>query len=96
MSVAETNTVHHAAVHRLTRSHLLLMVKTIKQHDSLKQLFSEQRLSTVIHFMDREYCLDKGDRTNTFYFYNLPIYKNTVIACTCSCTGKQHFVFVSS
>lgn len=32
---------------------------------------SEPSLSTVTQLRARECCLDKGDRTNTFYFYNL-------------------------
>lgn len=36
--VAEMSTVQHTAGHGHTRSHLFLLVKTIKQHDNLKRL----------------------------------------------------------
>lgn len=38
MSAAEMSPIHHTAGHGHTRSHLFLMMKTIKQHDNLKRL----------------------------------------------------------
>lgn len=38
MSAAEMSPIHHTAGHGHTRSHLFLVMKTIKQHDNLKRL----------------------------------------------------------
>lgn len=38
VSVTEMSTIHHTAGHGHTRSHLFLVVKTMKQHDNLKRL----------------------------------------------------------